>query len=695
MKKLLLFFIFILSLNAVFAEKVSVLEGNVVSFKTGVTDMRKVYLIWLYRDAIIAKMNEGNINLYDTDDGIFEDRLQLDNQTGSLTISDIRTKHAGLYQLKIITNETFIKTFSLTVQDVFFAGVENKREGDSVTLNTGVTEIKKHNLMMWMFGPSNPDIRLAEIIINDSISYDFDERYKDRLHVDHQTGSLTIRNLKTRNTGVYQLQISNIKETIYKRYNVFVEPGLSALYIGLICAAVLLPILGAILAVALLYRWKYSQLKDEMKTVSVMEGNSATLKTGITEIQDHHKIIWRFGAKGPIIAQIQRTNDVAYGDDERFKNKLLLDNETGDLTISDIRIRISGNYHLEITKRTKITQSKSFKVVVREDTLKVTEGESVKLQTGISKLQDDDKTQWRFEVNGKSNEISLNCDDEIFGNRLTLDPQTGSLTITNIKHSETGVYELQFKNRNATSYKKFNVVVWYNTLKHSVGDSVTLQTKVSELKEDHRILWTFGNKNTRIAEINGVSGQPFIYDGNDERFRDRLTLNEQNGDLTIRNISRGHSDVYKLQINSSSDIKSFMLIVNEKLESVMEGKSVTLHTDLTDMQSDEVMILWMFGPEDSLIAKADLNKKMLYDGADERFKNKLELDQTGSLTITGINSKLTGLYKLQIISNRETTYKRYRVSLHANHETDGAADHIEEVSEGIPLLLIQTSQQQQ
>ncbi|XP_073669713.1 uncharacterized protein [Paramisgurnus dabryanus] len=218
MKKMLLFFIFSLSLNAVFGEEVSVLEGNVVSFNTEVTDIRKVYLIWLYRGAIIAKMNEGNINLYDTDDGIFEDRLQLDNQTGSLTINDIRTKHAGLYQQKIITNETFIKTFSLTVQNVFFAGVENKREGDSVILNTGVTEIKKYNKMKWMFGPSNPDVRLAEIIINDSISYDFDERYRDRLHVDHQTGSLTIRDLKTTNTGVYQLQISNSKETIYKRY---------------------------------------------------------------------------------------------------------------------------------------------------------------------------------------------------------------------------------------------------------------------------------------------------------------------------------------------------------------------------------------------------------------------------------------------------------------------------------------------
>lgn len=608
-----------------FGEEVSVLEGNVVSFNTGVTDIRKVYLIWLYRGAIIAKMNEGNINLYDTDDGIFEDRLQLDNQTGSLTINDIRTKHAGLYQQKIITNETFIKTFSLTVQNVFFAGVENKREGDSVTLNTGVTEIKKYNKMKWMFGPSNPDVRLAEIIINDSISYDFDERYRDRLHVDHQTGSLTIRDLKTTDTGVYQLQISNIKETIYKRYNVFVaaaEPGLSALYIGLICAAVLLPILGAILAVAIGYRRKYSHLKDEMKTMSVNEENSATLRPRRWEV----------------------------------------------------------------------------------DTINVTEGESVELPSGISELQDDDQIQWRSEAKDAIIAVRNGKTDK----NMTLNNQTGSLTIKNIKHSDSGVYELQIKNKNPTSYKKFNVFVWFNTLKHAVGDSVTLHTRVSELKEDYQILWTFGDKNTRIAEINQASGktQMIVYDGNDERFIDRLTLNEMNGDLTITNIMRGHSDVYKLQINnrSESKCKSFMLIVNEKWTemSVMEGESVRLPTDLTDIQNDD-LILWMFGPEESLIAKFHKKKNLLnflidekkvYDVPDERFKDKLQLDENGSLTITGITSKHTGLYRLQIISNGENRFKKFRVSLCANRETDGAEDLKEVVSEGIPLLPIQTSQQQ-
>lgn len=233
------------------------------------------------------------------------------------------------------------------------------------------------------------------------------------------------------------------------------------------------------------------------------------------------------------------------------------------------------------------------------DTLKVTEGESVELQTAVSQLQSNEKIQWRYgpkdvviaEINGKNNEISYNTNDEQFKDRLALDHQSGSLTITNIRSTDAGGYELHIKNKNTTSYKKFNVLVWceyiksvssdrdlyisvrcsitfcfvVHTLKHTAGDSVTLHTGVCELTEDDRILWTFGDKNTTIAEINRAGGHVSVYEGNDERFRDRLKLNQQNGDLTITNISRGHSDVYNLQINNGADNKRFMLIAHGQL----------------------------------------------------------------------------------------------------------------------------------
>ncbi|XP_026121104.1 CD48 antigen-like [Carassius auratus] len=84
------------------------------------------------------------------------------------------------------------------------------------------------------------------------------------------------------------------------------------------------------------------------------------------------------------------------------------------------------------------------------------------------------------------------------------------------------------------------------------GDSVTLNTDVTELKKDDQILWSFrfNSSETRIAEI--YKQIISIYDNkeNTERFRDRLKIDEQTGSLTITNINKLHSGLYKLQIIS-------------------------------------------------------------------------------------------------------------------------------------------------
>ncbi|CAM4659536.1 unnamed protein product [Leuciscus chuanchicus] len=701
MKKLLLLFSFALFFQGVFGEttQVSVKEGDSVILQSNVTEIQRIFLLmWMYgsQNSIIAKI-EGTaqtVSLYDVDDGRFEDRLQLDNKTGSLTISDIRTKHSGDYYIKIISTETLVNTFSVTVHDVIFAGLENKREGDSVTLHTGVTDSEKHNLIRWTFGTTNPDTFITEMNVKiHEITYSPDERYRERLHLENQTGYLTIRDLRTADAGVYQLQISNSKETLYKRFNVFVaipDPGLSAGYIVLICVFLLLCV--AVALAVIYYMFRYSKRKENKKTVSVTEGNSVTLKTGATEIQREDEVLWTFGPQDMVIAQIhKKAGNISYADDERFSDKLQLDQQTGDLTISDIRIRISGDYQMQITgSRAKI---KRFKVIVRVDTLKFTEGESVHLQTGIAEIQKDDLILWKFEpknaliakVDGQTNETSVyDADNERFEDRLELDNRTGDLTITNTKSSDSGVYEVQMKSSNKASYKKFNVLVWLNTLKYTVGDSVTLQTGVSELKNDDRILWKFSDKETFIAELNGATNQALFYEGSDGRFRDRLQLNQRTGDLTIRNISRAHSDVYTLQITSGkkTTCKRFMVIAHEKTVSATEGDSVTLHNE-TEIQDDD-LILWLFGAEDRLIAKRETKKSACtFYGAEEKFKNILNLDhQTGSLIIRNSTTEHAGVYKLLIISSRETKYKRYKVTI---RERERNTDSVDE-QEGIRLI---------
>ncbi|KTF89397.1 hypothetical protein cypCar_00039873 [Cyprinus carpio] len=49
---------------------------------------------------------------FDVPDGRFRDRLKLDNQTGSLTITNITTEHAGLYEVEITGVKLSTKEFS-------------------------------------------------------------------------------------------------------------------------------------------------------------------------------------------------------------------------------------------------------------------------------------------------------------------------------------------------------------------------------------------------------------------------------------------------------------------------------------------------------------------------------------------------------------------------------------------------------
>ncbi|XP_077081818.1 uncharacterized protein LOC143735497 [Siphateles boraxobius] len=95
-----------------------------------------------------------------------------------------------------------------------------------------------------------------------------------------------------------------------------------------------------------------------------------------------------------------------------------------------------------------------------------------------------------------------------------------------------------------------------------------------------------------------------------------------------------------------------------KSVSVMEGDSVTLNPDLTDIQRDEE-IQWRFG--NIRIARVIMNITR-YDN-DERFRDRLKLDQTGSLTISDIRNTDSGLYQLSTIIRNKEFIKRFNVTV--------------------------------
>ncbi|XP_073699904.1 SLAM family member 5-like [Garra rufa] len=101
-------------------QSVSVMEEDSVTLQTFVTKIHEEDdILWKFgaETSPIAKISIENqiFSTFDGADGRFRDRLKLDKQTGSLTITNITTEHAGLYQLEVYGVKRSSKTFSVSV----------------------------------------------------------------------------------------------------------------------------------------------------------------------------------------------------------------------------------------------------------------------------------------------------------------------------------------------------------------------------------------------------------------------------------------------------------------------------------------------------------------------------------------------------------------------------------------------------
>ncbi len=106
-------------------------------------------------------------------------------------------------------------------------------EGDSVSLQTH-TELQTEDRIIWIFGLSGT--RIADIDTRHIIFSTYegpDGRFRDRLKLDHQTGSLTITNTRTTDSGLYEVFIRSRRKSMYI-FNVTVS-GESQLQCHLCC----------------------------------------------------------------------------------------------------------------------------------------------------------------------------------------------------------------------------------------------------------------------------------------------------------------------------------------------------------------------------------------------------------------------------------------------------------------------------
>uniref|UniRef100_A0A8C2JFV6 Immunoglobulin V-set domain-containing protein n=1 Tax=Cyprinus carpio TaxID=7962 RepID=A0A8C2JFV6_CYPCA len=138
------------------------------------------------------------------------------------------------------------------------------------------------------------------------------------------------------------------------------------------------------------------------------------------------------------------------------------------------------------------------------------------------------------------------------------------------------------------------------------GDSVTLYTNLAEIQNDDTILWLFGPKDSVISQITRKHDLTSFFVTDGARFRDRLQVNQKTGSLTIRNTRIRHMGQYKLSISrKNTTTKIFEVIVIVKSLSVMEGESVILRNDFSEVQRDD-LIVWRFGNKGILLAKFDV-----------------------------------------------------------------------------------------
>uniref|UniRef100_A0A3B4CWT5 Ig-like domain-containing protein n=1 Tax=Pygocentrus nattereri TaxID=42514 RepID=A0A3B4CWT5_PYGNA len=119
------------------------------------------------------------------------------------------------------------------------------------------------------------------------------------------------------------------------------------------------------------------------------------------------------------------------------------------------------------------------------------------------------------------------------------------------------------------------------------GYTVTIHTGLTGVQSDAQILGFYRSENADIKIVNSqiIRGE-IITDYYSERFRDRLQLNRTSGSLTIRNISREDSGVYKLHIITG--ISSVWTPVSKPvIRNQAEKRSVSLRESCSPLCSVE------------------------------------------------------------------------------------------------------------
>ncbi|KAK7136723.1 hypothetical protein R3I93_016927 [Phoxinus phoxinus] len=709
MKNVIVIILLSFLINGVFGadEMKEVTEGDSLTLPTGLTQTQSSdRILWLYGSdrTIIATIDNG---IYSTNvDERFKGNLELDTQTGSLTIKKNKKKISGLYELDI-NRGTTSKKFSVKV----YASLPTPAIDSPQCAQTPVgssspkcvflcsVQTSDQTTLSWYRGNTRVSNKISDI--SSSISLRLEVNYEDKNIYSCMVNN-TISN-KTQHLDITQL------------CQPCEDPGLSS---GVIIGIVVPLLLVAVVAALVMYfRYKRSELEKQIesikpKTVECKEGRHAVLQS-YQEMKKGDQMLWRrVSGKVSAVASMSENDKKTYWYHMRFRGRLQLDPQTGSLIIRNLRKTDAGVYVLEIKSRGG-TAYRKYKVTLsgEVETVSVKEGHDVTLVFPGRNVYN---SKWEFEEkngfiatliikdNLKDNEPRFLDDKSVgrFKDKLELDPKTGSLTIKNIRPEHTGLYTVM-TNPGYTYTKSFNVVFddftetsgnesvitgfmgriqrfcglariggvfgdekdEMKTLSVMEGGDLNLNTE-TEIQTDDEIIVRFGTafrQRRPYVTIARFSKQGDEFKSAERRFKDRLKL-DLTGRLTITKLKITDYGDYYLQITNKKNksFKSFTFIVVpsvDAVKSVTKGESICLETNITDLPEED-QVLWTFGPHDMIVANTTTNR------CDNRFIGRVKLDKkTGSLTISKSKTEDAGMYYLQIISGNRVRNKTFKVTV--------------------------------
>ncbi|XP_698054.5 fibroblast growth factor receptor 1 [Danio rerio] len=413
-------------------EDVFVSKGDSVTLQTGVETHQQDRIVWFYEGIRIAELS-GDLSYICTDVQCgggayrFRDRLNLDSQTGSLTIVNTKFTDRGEYQIMINSTggSSREKIFYIVFNAMAPRWTQPKKMRRKVHVALASKTVK---FQCQAEGNPNPKLRW----LKNGKEFNSDQR-TGGYTLWENTWAIVMESVVPSDKGNYTCLVENEYGSINHTYQLDVwesSPERPILYAGLPAN-------------------RTAMVGSDVEFVCKVINDSQSYIQWIKHIRVNGS---QEGPDGIPYVRVLKMADLSTTDKEIEVV----------LQLRNVSLEDAGQYTCLVDNSIGISHKSAWLTVVKDaEPVSVKEGDSVTLHTGVKTNQQDD-VKWYFnnitivEITGDQSKI---CEDyrckERFRDRLKLDHQTGSLTIFDIRNTDSGYYQLIVLN----TVKSFNVSV--------------------------------------------------------------------------------------------------------------------------------------------------------------------------------------------------------------------------------------------